>query len=63
MAWLQLVHKVGLFQSTPLHEGRHMQPSKLAGRLQFQSTPLHEGRPRARAHLQRGPGVSIHAPT
>ena len=33
-----------LFQSTPLHEGRHMDPIDIQYELRFQSTPLHEGR-------------------
>ena len=36
---------MGLFQSTPLHEGRPKVVADFARQLLFQSTPLHEGRP------------------
>ena len=38
-----------VFQSTPLHEGRHRPHSDHPMANGFQSTPLHEGRPGARA--------------
>ena len=54
--------RFGLFQSTPLHEGRHVSIGSIQGARVFQSTPLHEGRPRSPEHHITFFTVSIHAP-
>ncbi len=53
----------GMFQSTPLREGRLGGIQALSGQKKFQSTPLREGRHWAQCRFYHGIKVSIHAPT
>ena len=57
----ELAEAVGMFQSTPLHEGRRGTGMSSCG-TEFQSTPLHEGRQPNSNPYHYIIIVSIHAP-
>ena len=62
MRLCRMMERYGLFQSTPLREGRPEVAEIIGVGKRFQSTPLREGRRRSVETICSGREVSIHAP-
>ena len=57
------VYPPGIFQFTPLREGRlPLARARATRRCIFQFTPLREGRPELEAAIRQQEKISIHAP-